>query len=112
MIFGKVKVYWWCRSIRVGSSSWINDDQESLPSIVYPDIVNYLVFSPSPYTAEDHTRKLVKSRCYQQFTYLTRNELNKFRCCPDFCLVDPGLVSLTTAASFPLITFGIVLPDL
>ena len=34
-------------------SSWINDDPESLPSVCYPDIVNYLVFSPSPYTAED-----------------------------------------------------------
>lgn len=30
-------------------SSWINDD----PDIAYPDIVNYVVFSPSPYTAED-----------------------------------------------------------
>ncbi|CAK6974446.1 uncharacterized protein LOC112843172 [Scomber scombrus] len=37
----------------LASSSWINDDPESLPSIAYPDIVNYLVFSPSPYTAED-----------------------------------------------------------
>ena len=34
-------------------SSWINDNLESLPSIAYPDIVIYLVFSPSPYTMED-----------------------------------------------------------
>ncbi|XP_041840869.1 uncharacterized protein LOC121639609 [Melanotaenia boesemani] len=34
-------------------TSWSNEDPESLPSIAYPDIVNYLVFSPSPYTAED-----------------------------------------------------------
>lgn len=34
-------------------SSWIRDDPVILPSVAYPDIVNYLVFSPSPYTAED-----------------------------------------------------------
>ena len=34
-------------------SSWINDDPNILPSIKYPDIVNYLIFSPSPYTSED-----------------------------------------------------------
>ena len=34
-------------------SSWINDDPESLPTIAYPDIINYLIFSPNQYTAED-----------------------------------------------------------
>ena len=29
----------------------INDSDEH-PSITYPDIVNYLLFAPSPYTAE------------------------------------------------------------
>ena len=28
-------------------------DQKLLPSISYPDIVNYLVFSPGPFTLED-----------------------------------------------------------
>jgi len=29
------------------------DDVKVLPKIAYPDIVNYLVFSPSPYTSDD-----------------------------------------------------------
>jgi hypothetical protein len=29
------------------------DDVKLLPKITYPDIVNYLVFSPSPYTSDD-----------------------------------------------------------
>jgi hypothetical protein len=34
------------------SSLW-SDNVELLPKISYPDIVNYLVFSSSPYTLED-----------------------------------------------------------
>ncbi|KAM3620466.1 uncharacterized protein V6R79_023899 [Siganus canaliculatus] len=34
-------------------TSWTRDDPAILPSLTYPDIVNYLVFSPSPYRAED-----------------------------------------------------------
>lgn len=30
-----------------------SDDISELPNTSYPDIVNYLVFSPSPYTADD-----------------------------------------------------------
>ena len=40
--------------------SWTNDDPKILPSIKYPDIVNYLIFSPSPYTSED--RKAYKGK--------------------------------------------------
>ena len=28
--------------------------EATLPDITYPDVVNYLVFSPSPYTTEDN----------------------------------------------------------
>lgn len=44
-----------------------------------------------------HTRKLVRSCCYQHFTYLTRNVKLRW----DFCfrqIVDPGLAPLTTTA--------------
>ena len=30
-----------------------SDDKKLLPSVTYPDIVNYLLFSPSPYTTDD-----------------------------------------------------------
>jgi hypothetical protein len=33
-------------------SDW-STDVNLLPKVTYPDIVNYLVFSPSPYTAQD-----------------------------------------------------------
>jgi hypothetical protein len=33
--------------------SEFSDDVKLLPKITYPDIVNYLVFSPSPYTSDD-----------------------------------------------------------
>ena len=32
--------------------SW-SEDPQILPKITYPDIVNYLLFSPSPYTMDD-----------------------------------------------------------
>lgn len=32
--------------------SW-SEDPQILPKITYPDIVNYLIFSPSPYTMDD-----------------------------------------------------------
>ena len=36
----------------MGKTCW-SEKVELLPQITYPDIVNYLVFTPSPYTAED-----------------------------------------------------------
>ena len=42
-------------------------DFERLPNLTYPDIVNNLIFTPSPYTAED--LKAYKSlEAYNQFT--------------------------------------------
>jgi hypothetical protein len=29
------------------------EDVKLLPAVTYPDIVNYLIFTPSPYTADD-----------------------------------------------------------
>ena len=29
------------------------EDVESLPDVTYPDIVNYFIFTPSPYTSEN-----------------------------------------------------------
>ena len=31
----------------------LSTDEKLLPAITYPDIVNYLLFTPSPYTADD-----------------------------------------------------------
>ena len=31
----------------------LSTDEKLLPAIIYPDIVNYLLFTPSPYTADD-----------------------------------------------------------
>ena len=35
------------------TASMLSEDVKLLPKITYPDIVNYLVFSPSPYTTDD-----------------------------------------------------------
>ncbi|CAC5396060.1 unnamed protein product [Mytilus coruscus] len=35
------------------TASMFSEDVKLLPKITYPDIVNYLVFSPSPYTSDD-----------------------------------------------------------
>ena len=35
------------------TTSMLSEDVKLLPKITYPDIVNYLVFSPSPYTSDD-----------------------------------------------------------
>ena len=36
------------------TSAWSKpDDGTDLPKVMYPDIVNYLIFSPSPYTSAD-----------------------------------------------------------
>lgn len=35
------------------TASMLSEDVKLLPKITYPDIVNYLVFSPSPYTSDD-----------------------------------------------------------
>lgn len=50
--FEKLKLIGDKDTYELAPSSW-TDDPTILPSISYPDIVNYLVFSPSPYTAED-----------------------------------------------------------
>ena len=59
---GKDRKAWYFKKLRfiggadpyeLAPSSWIRDDPVILPSCAYPDIVNYLVFSPSPHTAED-----------------------------------------------------------
>ena len=35
------------------TASMLSEDVKLLPKITYPDFVNYLVFSPSPYTSDD-----------------------------------------------------------
>ena len=42
-----------------------NTDRKLLPAITHPDIVYYLLFTPSPYTADD-----LKSYSLQSTTYL------------------------------------------
>ena len=66
------------------SENEFSADLDNFPSISYPDIVNYLVFRPSPYSADD--MKAYKSlEAYHQITEgwvrnlkvnLNENELN------------------------------------
>ena len=37
-------------------------DFDNFPSVSYPDIVNYLVFRPSPYSAEDMKAYIYKTK--------------------------------------------------
>ena len=49
------------------SNFFLQADFERLPNVTYMDIVNYLIFTPSPYTAKDLTA--YKSlEAYNQFT--------------------------------------------
>ena len=43
---------------------WL-DCEENFPSVSYPDIVNYLLFTPSPYTSED-LKAYKNTDCYKQ----------------------------------------------
>ena len=47
-----------------GLIGW-SDCEENLPSVSYPDIVNYLVFTSSPYTLED-LKAYKNTDCYKQ----------------------------------------------
>ena len=54
---GKLKLIGGEDPYEMTTSVWsrpdVSDDVKLLPKITYPDIVNYLVFSPSPYTSDD-----------------------------------------------------------
>ena len=51
---GKLKLIGGEDPYEMTTSVWSRpDDVKLLPKITYPDIVNYLVFSPSPYTSDD-----------------------------------------------------------
>ena len=49
---GKLKIIGGDDPYEMPASTW-SDDVKMLPKVTYPDIVNYLVFSPSPYTSDD-----------------------------------------------------------
>ena len=48
-----------------GKWDW-SDDVNLLPAITYPDIVNYLLFTPSPYSSDD-LRAYKSLDAYNQF---------------------------------------------
>lgn len=49
----------------ISQSLW-SADVKLLPQVSYPDVVNYLVFSPSPYTAQD-LKSFKGLEAYNQF---------------------------------------------
>ena len=48
------------------SKNLLSRDPELLPTIEYPDNVNYLVFSPSPFTKDD-LKAYKELKAYNQF---------------------------------------------
>ncbi|CAI5696237.1 unnamed protein product [Oreochromis niloticus] len=71
-------------------SSWINDNPESLVSIAHPDIVNYLVFSPSPYTAED-LKSFKSLEAYNQMVCGWVREM-QYQVISDRCVVNAKIL--------------------
>lgn len=55
---------------KLAPSSWTHNDPAILPSITYPDVVNYLVFSPSPYISEDLKSYKGLDACWMQLFLL------------------------------------------
>ena len=37
----------------IKKKDWTSTKVDDYPSVTYPDIVNYLIFSPSPYSSDD-----------------------------------------------------------
>ena len=61
---------------QINKKDW-SSDEEKLPAISYPDLLSYLLFTPSPYSKED--LKAIKStEAYNQFLNGFVREVNVF----------------------------------
>ena len=61
---------------QINKKYW-SSDEEKLPAISYPDLLSYLLFTPSPYSKED--LKAIKStESYNQFLNGFVREVNVF----------------------------------
>ena len=61
---------------QINKKDW-SSDEEKLPAISYPDLLSYLLFTPSPYSKED--LKAIKStEAYNQFLNGFVKEVNVF----------------------------------
>ena len=73
-------------------------DVEAFPKITYPDIVNYLVFSPGPFTMDD-MRAYKSLEAYNQFVCGWVRDLGVILVKDDMCVLVAQVRTLIIASN-------------